>query len=190
MLGEIFVSPVLNYLATVLPVALWTLLAIFIMSSSTLLILAIVAMPAYFFVRWLIKPGPLTRTERTVAYVAGVATLAIGSYVLLGLGYLHYITRVPTRDFDRARWEADKDKRYEMRDDLEDVIRPGQTKAEVSALLGTPEGARQLNGDGQLERWMYDLGTAGVGFGVRFYFFYIEFEGEKVKTAHVSHADD
>ncbi|WP_139924435.1 outer membrane protein assembly factor BamE [Hymenobacter sp. DG01] len=88
--------------------------------------------------------------KRTAALVEAGATPLLcmaGAYLALSL-YLYY----PHRNFTSTGWAADKMKRYEMVEHLQTSHQlVGLTKAQVAALLGTPD--QQADG-----YWEYYLG--------------------------------
>lgn len=82
----------------------------------------------------------------------------------------------PTKDFDRVKWFADKEGRYEMRDDIvESKILNEKNKKEIIDLIGLPD-----FGTDTTNVWNYDLRTSGAGFGWQFNALLVTFDNDKV----------
>jgi hypothetical protein len=105
-----------------------------------LLCALLVAIPAFAVARYIIRRfWPMQQHGNRIAILAAtVATpflCVAGLYLILGI-YLYY----PHRDFNSDRWAAEKMKRYEIIEDLQDSHRLlGLSEKEVATLLGAPD---------------------------------------------------
>src|SRR5258708_38948647 len=102
----------------------------------------------------------------------GRVRLALGVALLMLAGAVVYRVSVPggfaPHGFDAARWQAQRgseardNPRAGMVGDLERLLRPGMTRAEVAALLGMPESQTG-------RRWIHDLGARAYGADYEYY---------------------
>lgn len=113
----------------------------------------ILAIPIFLLWRWLFKKFIATKLKRRIItwLVTIVSTPIIyGTIALLIILSIEYY---PKRDFDKKQWLTDKDKRYELSEDMIDSkMLIGKTKSEIKSLLGD-EGNKV--GDNE---WYYNLG--------------------------------
>jgi hypothetical protein len=126
---------------------------IFGVSIEVYLILLVLVLPTFYFWRWLLKK--LIKTDKTRKIATWIATIVATPIIYVGLALLlfFYMTYFPESDFNKEKWFADKEKRYELSDDLiESKILIGKTKEEVRQLLGD-----ELNTDNS-NHWNYYLG--------------------------------
>jgi len=132
------------------------LTSLFGVSIEVYLILLVIAFPVFFFWRWLFK-RMLKTDEKTRKIVSWSVTLLTTPLVYAGLVIIMVmsLSYYPSRDFDRERWFADEEKRYELSEDIiESEMLIGKTKAEVRQILGT--GAESNTDDN--DNWWYYLG--------------------------------
>lgn len=107
----------------------------------------------------------------------GRVRLALGVALLMLAGAAIYRVTVSggfaPHGFDAAHWQAQRgseardNPRAGMVGDLERLLRPGMTRAEVEALLGMPESQHE-------GRWIYDLGASP--YGIDYEYYVIEFD--------------
>jgi len=128
-----------------------------IRTDDCLLALA-VGIPFFFlwrrvFRKFIKSKALLVATSCVTAFVITPSLFA--ALILLGL---NLITYYPQDKFDRDRWLADKEKRYELATDIiKSHVLIGKTKAEVEQLLGKEN-------NGQSNNWEYYLGfVPGIG---------------------------
>lgn len=148
------------------------------MSSEVPIIILIIAIPLFFVLRWLLKR--FIENTKTRNLVSLIATLFIAPvlYIILILLFFSLSFYEPQYDFDRERWFADKQARYEMRDDIiESEILKGKSKSEIIELIGKPDFPDST------DVWKYDLGTSGAGFGWQFNYLELTFKKGKVSDA-------
>ena len=75
--------------------------------------------------------------------------------------WIFSISYYPSKDFDRQKWISDKEKRYELSEEIiESEMLIGKTKAEVKQILGDEE-----NTDDS-DLWNYYLGFKPQLFGI------------------------
>jgi hypothetical protein len=105
-----------------------------------ILYLFIFSIPLYYFWRWLYKKFISDKTKMLIATL--FSTLISTPIVLKGLILLFfiYVSYYPKIDFDRAKWIAEPNKRYQMTESIiQSKMLIGKTKEEVKVLLGSGE---------------------------------------------------
>jgi hypothetical protein len=127
--------------------------SIFGVSLEVYFILIILGVPIFLISRWLLKK--LIKVEKTRKIATWIVTLIATPLVYIGLImlWLFAIAYHPNHDFDKQKWSADKEKRYELSDDIiNSKMLIGKTKAEVRQILG-----EEGNAD-QSDFWNYYIG--------------------------------
>lgn len=91
------------------------------------------------------------------------------------MAFFSYIFYEPQYNFEKEKWFADKNARFEMRDDLvNSEILNGKSKSEIIELIGKSES------NDSTEIWTYDLGMSIAGFGWQFNSLKLTFKNGKV----------
>ena len=145
------------------------------MSTEALIITLIIAIPTFFVLRWILKRFIKDKKIRNWCTAIGTIILVPILYLGLIIAFFSYLFYEPQYDFEKERWFADKNTRFEMRDDLvNSEILNGKTKSEIIELIGKSESADST------EIWTYDLGMSGAGFGWQFNSLQLTFENGKV----------
>lgn len=147
------------------------------MSTEVYITILVIGIVTFFVLRWTLKR--IIKTDKDLR----TALTWIGTIVLTPLIYFGLIIALfsamfyePTRDFDKEKWFADKEKRYEMRDDLvNSEILKNKNKKEVADILGLPDFETDTT-----NIWNYDLGTSGAGLGWQFNTLLITFDNDRV----------
>jgi hypothetical protein len=122
-------------------------------SIEVYLILMVLAIPTFVIWRWLLKKFIKVDTTRKIA--TWTATILGTPLIYVGLIMLCFFNMSyhPTYEFDKGKWLADKEKRYEYSEDvIESKMLIGKTKAQVRQLLGD-EGNKDVS-----DHWAYYLG--------------------------------
>lgn len=123
-------------------------------SIEVYVIVLIIAIPTFFIWRWILRK--FIKDNRKIKIATWIGTLILSPliYISIVLIWIFCISYYPSNDFDKNKWDTDKDKRYELSEDLiESNMLIGKTKAEVLQILGD-EGGK----DNQ-DYWRYYLGT-------------------------------
>ena len=126
---------------------------LFGVSIEVYFILLILGISTFYIWRWLLKRFIKNNKKRSVAI--WIATIAATPLIYIGIVMFWFfgISYYPTSDFDKQKWIADKEMRYELSKDIIDSeILIGKTKAEVRQILGD---------DGNTDKsdhWYYYLG--------------------------------
>jgi len=90
-------------------------------------------------------------------------------------GYIYYLTYQPHYPFDKTAWHQDKQKRYQIADDLVNKkILLRKDTAYVRSLLGAPEYRNTIS------EWEYDAGAGAAGLGFTFHFLNLNIQDGKV----------
>lgn len=145
-----------------------------------------IAIPAYFVFKWLFKKVLKNNKTRIVTtWIATLITIPItcfGLFVLL----IFYITYTPTRDFNKAKWQTNKEKRFEMADDLiKSNMLIGKDTTQLKLTLGAPTWR-----DTTKQQWVYDMGTGSKGFGVAFHHLIISITNNTAIAVKHTEVDD
>ena len=108
------------------------------MSIEVPIIVLILAIPIYFFSKWILKKWNFGN-EKNRKYLAIIPSIVLSPIVYIGLIYLWIfsISYYPTNDFDKQTWESNPEERYKMSEDIiESKMLIGKTKQEIVELLG------------------------------------------------------
>ena len=148
------------------------------MSPEVPIIVLIIAIPTFFILRWILKRFIKDKKTRNWTSVIGTIIIAPILYVGLIITFFSYLFYEPQYDFEKERWFADKNARFEMRDYLVNSgILNGKTKIEIIELIGNSESTDSS------DIWTYDLGMSGAGFGWQFNSLQLTFENGIVSDA-------
>ncbi|WP_397363444.1 hypothetical protein [Olleya sp. R77988] len=145
------------------------------MSIEVPIIILIIAIPTYFVMRWLLKK--IITEQKTLKTVTIICTVIIAPvlYVCLVLAFFSYLFYEPQYDFNKEKWAKNKNKRYEMRDDLiESEILKDKSKTEIFELIGNPD---NIYSD---DIWIYNLGISNPGLGLQFNSLELSFKNERI----------
>lgn len=122
-------------------------------SIEVYFILPVLGIPTFFIWRWILKK--FIKVDKTRKIATWTATIVSTPLFYVGLIMLWFFSMsyYPNHDFDQQKWFADKEKRYELSEDiLDSKMLIGKTKLEVRQLLGD-EGNKDESDD-----WNYYLG--------------------------------
>jgi hypothetical protein len=148
------------------------------MSLEVYVINLVIAVVTFFILKRTLKKIIKADERRILITWIGTLVLTPLIYFTLIIVFFSMLFYEPTRDFDRARWLADKHKRFEMRDDIvESGLLKGKSKKQVIDLIGRPDFATDTT-----DRWTYDLGTSGAGFGWQFNSLLVTFDNGRVES--------
>jgi hypothetical protein len=149
---------------------------LFSVSIEVYYILFMLGIPTFFFWRWLFKKW--IKVDQTRKIATWIATILVTPLIHIGMviGIINILCYYPSKEFDQQKWLTEKDKRYELSEDIiETNLLIGKTHEEVRQLLGDESNNNQSND------WIYFLGWPPSVFGndapeaLR-----IEFEDDKV----------
>lgn len=160
---------------------------IFGLSIEVYFILLIIAIPTFFFWRWLLKK--YIKVDRTRKIATWSATL-IGTpiiYVGLIMLFMFGMTYTPSKDFDKSQWLSDKEGRFQMAGDIiESKMLIGKDTTHVKQTLGEPT----WGGD-TTKVWSYDMGFGGGGLGFLFHHLNLKLDngGKVTSVEHVKIRD-
>ena len=145
------------------------------MSLQSSIITLFIATVLFFILRWALKRFISNqRAKNWLAALIGIIAAPV-IYTMLIYAYFSYLFYEPQFDFDRDRWLADEQKRFEMRDDIvESKILLGKTETELIELIGEPSHKDSTG------IWNYNLGMSGAGFGWQFNHLELTFENARV----------
>jgi hypothetical protein len=126
---------------------------LFGVSIEVYFILLVIGILAFFIWSWILKK--FIREDETRKIATWTATIITTPLIYVGLIllWLFSMSYYPTYDFDKQKWITNKDKRYELSEDIiESKMLIGKTKSEVRLLLG-----EDGNTD-ESDYWSYYLG--------------------------------
>jgi hypothetical protein len=148
---------------------------IFGLSLEVYFILIIIGMPTFFIWGWFFKK--FIKTDKTKTLATWTATIAATPVIYVGIIMLWVfsISYHPTNDFDKEKWFADKEKRYELSENLiKSKMLIGKTKSEVRQILGNEGNTDESN------HWNYYFGFRPGFANIDSDVLDIEFKNEKV----------
>ncbi|WP_051189721.1 hypothetical protein [Daejeonella oryzae] len=155
--------------------------AFFGLSTEVYIIYFLIGLTTFFLWRHLFRRYIRNEGIRKIATWA--ATLFGIPFIYAGLiaALLFGITYEHSLDFNQLKWMKDREKRYQMANDLiESKILIGKDTSQVKQILGI---ANSVNTDGE---WVYTMGMGGGGLGFMFHNLIIKFDNHKVLA--VEHA--
>jgi len=159
---------------------------------EVVLISSVIAIPIYFFWKWVFKKIFSSNTKRQIA--TWVATIVITplAYNVLIILYFSWLFYTPVKDFNRSEWMANSSQRFQMADDLiNSKLLMARDTGEVKQMLGMPSGRlyQQWRSD-TINTWIYTMGQGGGGLGFLFHDLYLRFDNGKVsKVEHIEMRD-
>jgi hypothetical protein len=144
------------------------------MSLEVPIIILILGILIYFVLNWILKRYITNSKSRIRVSIIGAIFLAPVSYLLLAIAFFSFLFYEPQYDFDEQKWFADKNGRFEMRDDIvESEMLKNKDKTQIVKLIGKPDTETS-------DVWTYDLGMSGAGFGWQFNSLKLTFKNGKV----------
>lgn len=145
-------------------------------------ILTLIAIPTFFFWKWLLKK--FIRTDRIRQITTWAATVIVTPIVYAGLIMLliFVITYTPSKDFEKSQWLKDKEGRFEMaKDIINSKLLMDKDTIQVKQILGEPTWGSDTNWRlNKINSWTYNMGMGGGGLGFMFHHLVIKFEKQKV----------
>ena len=160
---------------------------IFGLSIEVYFILLVIAIPAFFFWRWLFRK--FIKVEKTRKIATWTATLIVTPAIYIGLVLLMLfgITYTQNKDFNKSKWLTDKEGRFQMASDIiKSKILIGKDTNQIKEILGDPTwGTDSTRQSSSINSWTYDMGMGG-GLGFLFHNLVIEFDNNKAVS--VTHA--
>ena len=152
------------------------------LSIEVYFIILIIAVPTFFFWKWLLKK--YIKVDRTRKIATWTATL-IGTpiiYVGLIMLFMFVLTYTPSKDFDKTQWIADKEGRFQMAGDIiNSKMLINKDTIQVKQILGDPT----WGGD-TTHVWAYDMGFGGGGLGFLFHHLNLKLDSNS-KVVSVEH---
>ena len=109
-----------------------------IKSTIIILLLVILAIPVYFLSIWIVNKFKIEKEENR-KILAIMATIIFSPIIYFGIIiiWIFSITYYPKIDFNKQKWESNKDERYKMSEYIiSNNMLIGKTKDEVINLLG------------------------------------------------------
>ncbi|WP_020403793.1 hypothetical protein [Gracilimonas tropica] len=127
-------------------------MSIFGIGIEVFVINILIAIPVFFFFRWLLKKTKFSIKSRQLLSSIGTVIITPLIYVGLVLSFIFLISYYPSKEFDQQEWMDEPSERYEMSEDIiESELLIGKTKKEVEKMLGP-------SNDMEKDNWAYMLG--------------------------------
>jgi len=144
-------------------------------SIEVYFILLIIAIPTFYFWRWLLKRfTKVSTTRRVVTWFATIIMTPI-IYSILIIIFIFSLTYEPNRDFNKSQWMGDREGRFQMaKDIIKSKMLIDKDSNQVKQLIGEPNWEPD-----SLHEWSYDMG-AGGGLGFTFHNLKVKFFNSKV----------
>lgn len=122
-------------------------------SIEVYIICFILAVPVFFFSRYLSRKFVKIKATRVVFTWLGTLILTPVLYASIICVWVLSSSYYPDNDFDAVKWKTDKEKRYELAKDLINSKRLiGMSKDEIRGLLGDEDNKNEDN------EWTYYIG--------------------------------
>ena len=140
----------------------------------------------FYIIRWFLKH--YIKTNKKLNLVSVVATLIITPiiYVALVLTFFNGLAYEPKKSFDKESWFAEKNRRFEMRDDIvASGVFIGKNKTEVLETIDHQPEENVIN-----NVWKYYLGTSTAIFGVQHNYIILTFNNGKVSNIEKAEVQD
>ena len=130
-------------------------------SIEVYFIILILAIPTFLIFRWIFKKQIKDRKKLNITSLMATIIATPLIYFLIIMLWIFSISYYPSKDFDRQKWISDKEKRYELSEEIiESEMLIGKTKAEVKQILGDEQNADDS------DLWNYYLGYKPQLFGI------------------------
>ncbi len=139
--------------------------------------LIILTIPTFLFLNWVFKKYIKNQKHRKLSTIIG--TIILTPILFYGIIYifLSYIFYEPQYKFDKEKWFSERNKRFEMRNDIiNSEILIEKSKNQVLNLIGEP-----TKGDTS-DVWSYRLGMGGGGVLFQFNELVVTFKNDTVRT--------
>jgi hypothetical protein len=152
---------------------------VFGLSLEVYFILFSIFIPTFFFWKWILKKYIKVAKTRKIA--TWLATLVVTPFIYLGLIilFIFLMSYTPSKKFDKPQWLADKEERFQMADDIiESKMLIGKDTNQVKQILGEPPWR-----DTTANKWTFDLGCGGGGFGFLFHYLDLHLDKKSVVTS-------
>ena len=146
------------------------------MSPEVPIIILILAIPIYFFSKWIFKKLKVGDAKNR-KYLALIPAIFLSPllYVIVIIMWVFTISYYPKTTFNKQRWDENKEERYKMsKDIIKSELLIGKTKEEIINLLGDDFYIYSEN------HIAYDLGFVPELFNIDPDVLDIYFENEKV----------
>lgn len=146
------------------------------MSPEVSIIILTLAIPTYFFCKWVLKRRKIG-TEKNRKFLALIPTVILTPVVYAGIImiWIFSISYYSTSDFDQSEWNSNIGERYEMSEDIiKSKMLIGKTQEEVIQILGTDFYPNNKN------RIIYELGHVPGLFNIDPDYLEIKFKNGKV----------
>jgi len=123
-------------------------------SFEVYLFLFLIAIPTFYFWRWLYRKYIPNSTKRK--FFIWLSTIFFSPIIYVSIAFLFFfsLSYYPNSKFDKASWDLNPEKRYELSQDLiKSKLLIGKSRPEVRQLLG--KDAALLDSTNE---WYFDLG--------------------------------
>jgi len=138
---------------------------IFGLSIEVYFILFIIAIPTFYFWRWLLKKYiKVVRIRKITTWFATLIGTPI-IYVVLIMLFMFVLTYTPSKDFNKLQWSTNIEGRFQMADDIiSSKMLINKDTNQVKQILGKPSWT-----SAKTKVWSYDMGLGGGGLGFLFH---------------------
>lgn len=148
---------------------------IFGVSIEVYFIILLLAGGSFFFWNWILKKFIKEKRTRKIATWLTTIIAAPILYIIIFWVIICYISYYPSKDFNQQQWMINKEKRYELSQNIIDSkILIGKSKGEIRQMLGDEGNPENSN------YWGYDLGVRPQLLGIDPDILNIEFKNDKV----------
>ncbi|OCX51155.1 hypothetical protein BEL04_20825 [Mucilaginibacter sp. PPCGB 2223] len=150
-------------------------MSLFGIGYEVYIICVLLGIPVFFLSKYISKK--LIKEKKNQMIGTWLATIILTPiiYCSIVLFFVFCVEYYPNNDFDKDKWKADKEKRYELTKDLiGSKLLIGMTKDQVRATLGDEENINDNND------WYYEIGYKPELFNIDPNSIHITFEKNRV----------
>lgn len=116
----------------------------------------------YFTLNFILRKYEPDAVKRKKSTILGTIILTPIFYLILVVTFFNYLFHETQYDFNKEKWFANKNVRYEMRDHIvNSKILLNLNENQVIDLIGNPDHKTT-------EEWTYDMGMSSAGLGWQF----------------------
>jgi glucan phosphoethanolaminetransferase (alkaline phosphatase superfamily) len=145
------------------------------MDISAAIFVFLLALPVFFFWRWVFRKKNSIVRRRILVWLATILSAPV-IYTVLIVAWMSIVEYYPNHYFDAKAWKTDSDSRYEYSHDLiGSKILVGKTKQQVMGILGKYDDTSQAE-------WYYYIGYRPELTGTDPSNIYVEFKNGRVES--------
>lgn len=157
---------------------------LFGISIEVYFILLIIALPTFFFWKWVLKKYiKINKKRKAILWFSTIASSLL-IYTMLITAFIFWLSYTPSINFDKSKWLTDKEGRFQMASDIiNSKLLIGKDTNQVKLILGQPSWSSDTT-----RVWTYDMGFGGGGLGFLFHHLELKLDASN-KVISVEHIE-